>query len=218
MAFPKLLIFDMDGLLFDTERMFMNLRAKVLEKHGYVHREEDYLRTVGTAGDLLYQILEEIYGPEYPIQTITQETRMLQKAYIREHGLPVKPGISDLLKWAAEREIPCCVASSSQAEFVDEFLKIAGIRDFFSSLIGGDQVTHAKPDPEIFLSACAYNKTKPSDALVLEDSENGILAASNGGIPVICIPDLKVPKEEVLSKAEAVFETAAQVIPWLETR
>ena len=215
MAFPELLIFDMDGLLFDTERMFMNLRAGVIEELGYTHREEDYLKTVGTAGDLLYQILEEIYGPDYPKAEVTQKTRALQREYIREHGLIPKPGIAELLQWAKENGICCCVASSSQNIYIREFLDAAKISDYFAFIIGSDEVTKAKPDPEIFLLACQKQKVKPSNALVLEDSENGVLAACNGNIPVVCIPDLKLPREEVLSKALAVFDSAKEVIPWL---
>lgn len=217
MKFPKLLIFDMDGLLFDTERMFMNLRAAVLMKYGYTHREEDYMRTVGVSGILLKRILTDIYGPDYPRDEITRETRALQIEEIRANGLEPKPGICTLLAWSKEQNIPCCVASSSQSTYVEEFLTAAGIREYFSFLIGGDDVTLTKPDPEIFLLACKKGNTKPSDALVLEDSENGILAASNGRIPAICIPDLKTPREEILSKAAAVFQTAEEVIPWLQS-
>ncbi len=215
---PKLIIFDMDGLLFDTERMFMNLRATILPKYGYEHREEDYLRTVGVSGTLLQTILDDIYGPDYPAAEITNETRKLQMDYIRTNGLEPKPGIRNLLAWCRKENLPCCVASSTQAKYVDEFLTAAGIRDYFSFIIGGDEVKLTKPDPEIFLLTCKKAKTEPSDTIVLEDSENGILAAYNGGIPVICIPDLKTPRAEILSKAAAVFETADGVIEWLKNR
>ncbi|MBR3244431.1 MAG: HAD family phosphatase [Parasporobacterium sp.] len=215
MKLPELMIFDMDGLLFDTERMFMNLRASVLPKYGYVHKEEDYLRTVGVSGTLLFEILEDIYGPDYPKEKVTADTRALQKEYVKEHGLEPKPGIKALLDWAKAQGITCCVASSSQSVYVEEFLNAGGIRNYFSFIIGGDFVTLTKPNPEIFLLACAHEKTEPSEALVLEDSENGVLAAINGKIPVVCIPDLKVPAPEVLAKAAAVFKTADEVIDWL---
>ena len=215
---PELMIFDMDGLLFDTERMFMNLRAEVLPKYGYVHREEDYLRTVGVAGTLLFEILDDIYGSGYPKAEVTADTRALQKEYVREHGLSPKPGIKELLDWTRKQRITCCVASSSQTVYVEEFLCAGGIRDYFSFIIGGDQVTLTKPDPEIFLLACEHEKTEPSRALVLEDSENGVLAAAAGGIPVVCIPDLKRPRPKVLEKAAAVFDTAFPVPAWLESR
>ena len=218
MHLPELMIFDMDGLLFDTERMFMNLRATVLQKYGYVHKEEDYLQTVGVSGKLLHEILDRIYGKDYPKDQVTKDTRALQTEYIEKHGVPIKPGITELLSWCKEKQIPCCVASSSQSPYVEKFLEAAGIRRYFSFLVCGDDVTLTKPDPEIFLTACSKNNTKPEHALVLEDSENGVLAALRGGIPVVCIPDLKMPADEVLEKATAVFTTAGEVILWLENR
>lgn len=216
MRLPELMIFDMDGLLFDTERMFMNLRATVLPKYGYVHKEEDYLQTVGVSGKLLHEILDRIYGEDYPKHQVTKDTRALQMEYIKKHGVPVKPGIFELLDWCKEKQIPCCVASSSQSPYVERFLEAAGIRRYFSFLVCGNDVTLTKPDPEIFLTACQRGKTEPANALVLEDSENGVLAALRGGIPVVCIPDLKMPADEVLEKATAVFNNANEVIAWLE--
>lgn len=82
---------------------------------------------------------------------------------------------------------------------------------YFSCVIGGDQVSASKPDPEIFLTSCVRMNVRPADALVFEDSQNGVLAALNGGIPVLCIPDLAVPEEAVLEKAAAVVRSAREV-------
>ena len=215
---PSLFIFDMDGLLFDTERLFMNIRAEVLAEYGYVHRDEDYMKTIGTSGENLRAILRDIYGPDYPEAAISAESRSRQQDYIRKNGPGVKPGIRSLLEWAKKHAIPCCVASSTHANYVNEFLRLAGLDDFFSFVIGGDQVTRSKPDPEIFLLACEKADTPPSKALVLEDSENGVLAAVRGGIPVICIPDLKQPSEEIIQKAAAVVSNAEEVISWLSDK
>ncbi len=215
MNLPELFIFDMDGLLFDTERMFMELRATVLPKYGYVHKEEDYLQTVGVSGTVLFEILDRIYGPDYPKEAVTKDTRALQLEYIEKNGVPVKPGIKELLGWIWEKKIPCCVASSSQTPYVEKFLNASGLREYFSYIVGGEAVRRTKPDPEIFLKACANNNTDPSKALVLEDSENGVRAAINGGIPVICIPDMVQPSAEIAGKAAAVLSSAAEVVPWL---
>lgn len=215
MNLPELFIFDMDGLLFDTERLFMELRATVLPKYGYVHREEDYLQTVGVSGTVLFEILDRIYGKNYPKVEVTEDTRVLQMEYIEKNGVPVKPGIKELLDWIREKEIPCCVASSSQTPYVEKFLEAAGLRSYFAYIVGGESVRRTKPDPEIFLKACALNKTEPSKALVFEDSENGVRAAINGGIPVICIPDMVQPSAEIAEKAAVVLSSAADVIPWL---
>lgn len=213
---PELIIFDMDGLLFDTERMFMSLRADVLPKYGYEHHIEDYMETVGVSGKKLHEILERIYGPDYPKEEVTRDTRKKQLEYIAVHGVPLKPGIMELLKWTKEKKIPCCVASSSQRPYVEAFIGAAGIGEYFSFYICGDEVSHSKPDPEIFLSCCRKNKTEPSNALVLEDSENGVTAAYNGNIPVICIPDMKQPSGDIIKKTAAVLPSADRVISWIQ--
>ena len=104
------------------------------------------------------------------------------------------------------------MASSTKYDIVTEYLRLANLDNYFSFVIGGDQVPRSKPNPDIFLAACQQAGIRPEAALVLEDSENGILAASNGNIPVVCIPDLKVPSEETAKKTAAIVSTAADVI------
>lgn len=208
---PKLAIFDMDGLLFDTEALFQRTKAVVMKKYGYEQRPGDYEKTLGTCGDTLNRILHELYGEAYPADTISQETRKLVNQYIDVQGPPVKPGIPTLLAWFQEHHVPCCVASSTRTDIVKKYLAQAELNTYFSFVIGGDQVSHSKPNPEIFLKACAQAQTDPEQALVLEDSQNGVLAAINGNIPVICIPDVGTPEDEVLKKTAAVVSSAADV-------
>ena len=208
---PKLFIFDMDGLLFDTERLFMTKRAEILPEYGYVHREEDYIRTLGTSGPELLTVLDDIYGEGYPAQEISDRSRAAQMAHMRAYGAPVKPGIVSLLTWIQKKNIPCCVATATASVHADEILRLGGIREYFSFIIGGDQVSHSKPNPEIFLTACEKGGVAPKDGIVLEDSENGILAAYAAGIPVICIPDMKFPVEEIADKTSALVSDASQI-------
>lgn len=211
LSLPELAIFDMDGLIFDTEALFQRTKAVVMKKYGYEQRPGDYEKTLGTCGDTLNRILRELYGEAYPADTISQETRELVNQYIDAQGPPVKPGIPALLVWFQEHHVPCCVASSTRTDIVKKYLAQAELDAYFSFVIGGDQVSHSKPHPEIFLKACAQTQTAPEQALVFEDSQNGVLAAINGGIPVICIPDVGTPEDEVLEKAAAVADSASDV-------
>ena len=208
---PELAIFDMDGLLFDTEALFRDKKAVVMKKYGYEQRPGDYEKTLGTCGDTLNRILHELYGEAYPADTISQETRELVNQHIDTLGPPVKPGIPALLAWFREHHIPCCVASSTRTDIVKKYLRQAELDTYFSFVIGGDQVSHSKPDPEIFLKACIQAQTDPKQALVFEDSQNGVLAAVNGNIPVICIPDVGTPEKAILEKAAAVADSASDV-------
>ena len=102
--------------------------------------------------------------------------------------------------------------SSTKHDIVAEYLHLAKLDKYFAFVIGGDQVQRSKPNPDIFLAACQCADISPEHALVLEDSENGILAASTADIPVVCIPDLKIPAEEIAQKTAAIVSTAADVI------
>lgn len=197
MNLPKLAIFDMDGLLFDTERLFMEKKAFFLEKYGYPSREEDYVKTLGTSGEQLKNIQREIYGPDYPSDLITRETRAVVNEHINVHGPGIKPGIPELLESLTRNNVVCCVASSTDTDIVKKYLKMADILKYFEYIIGGDQVSHSKPDPEIFLKAFSKRAFEKSDTLIFEDSENGIRAAKAAGIPVICIVDMKYPEDSL---------------------
>lgn len=211
LALPKLAVFDMDGLLFDTETLFKRNKAVVMKKYGYELTDADYEKTLGICGQRLTEVLDELYGPEYPAADISRETRALVTEEIMENGPPVMEGIPELLEWLKGKKIPCCVASSTQTLIVRSYLERGGLMKYFSCVIGGDQVSASKPDPEIFLTSCVRMNVRPADALVFEDSQNGVLAALNGGIPVLCIPDLAVPEEAVLEKAAAVVRSAREV-------
>ncbi|MDD6881557.1 MAG: HAD family phosphatase [Firmicutes bacterium] len=214
MNLPKLAIFDMDGLIFDTERLFMETRAKVMKKYGYVHREEDYIKTIGTAGETLNSILLELYGPEYPAERISQETRDKIRAELPQYGPQIKAGIVKLLEFFEERGVPCCVASSSNHSLIESYLTRSGLDRYFSWIISGQDVKKSKPEPDIFLKACAHYNVEPTSALVLEDSVNGIQAAWNAQIPVICIPDLVMPSDEMAEKTVAVLNAADELIKY----
>ena len=212
LAIPALAIFDMDGLIFDTERLFMTTKDGVMKEYGYTQQKDDYIHTLGTCGQQLLDILHRLYGDDYPAEEISQKCRTLVTEKIRRDGPPVKPGIPELLAWFASNNIPCCVASSTKHDIVVEYLRLAKLDKYFAYVIGGDQVQRSKPNPDIFPCCCQRTDIKPEHALVLEDSENGILAASNANIPVVCIPDLKVPSEEIAKKTAAIVPDATAVI------
>lgn len=215
MNIPKLAIFDMDGLIFDSERLFMNMKHTILKEYGYPAREEDYVKTIGLAGQQLRDKLAELYGQEYPADEISRKARTKVNEYMESHGPDIKPGIGTLLKCFRKHQILCCVASSSRHEYVEKYLKLAHLDNYFSFIIGGEEVARSKPEPDIFLAACKRAHINPSDAIVLEDSENGIRAAFAANIPAVCIPDLKQPSPEIVEKAAVVLKSADELIPFI---
>lgn len=213
MKLPKLAVFDMDGLLFDSERILMEENAKVMEEHGYRQTFSDYVQTIGTAGDTFFSTLRRIYGEDYPAEDIAGESARRCVQRLMTEGVPIKPGIPELLAFLQEQNIPCCVATSTKRPSAEAMLEKAGIRNAFSYVVTSSDVERSKPEPDIFLLACKKNETLPEHALVLEDSQNGVLAAFRAGIPVICIPDLKEPEPYYRERATKVVASALDVPP-----
>ena len=197
-------IFDMDGLIFDTELIFMNQLAVVMAEKGYSLSRKVYEDSLGMAGEPLKQLMLSEYGSEYPFEEMGEKSRKMVDVIADTVGLPVKPQIRSLLKWLKEQGIVCAVASSSQSDVVRHYLEKAELLSFFREIIGGEMVERSKPEPDIFLLACEKCRVLPENAVVLEDSENGIRAAFAAGIPSICVPDLKSPCEEVQKMTSAI--------------
>ena len=127
-----------------------------------------------------------------------QRYRAWMDDYIRENGVPVKPGLRELLAWLKQAHILCAVATSTFTNVAIGYLKNAGVLNCFAAIVGGDQVSRSKPDPEIFqLAMRALGKQTPETCVVFEDSRNGLLAGANGGFPVIVVPDLFDPTLEL---------------------
>lgn len=204
----KAVIFDMDGLVFDTERVFMEQLAVAMKERGYNLSREVYIKTTGTTGSTLKNIMITHYGDDYPLEECTKIAQSRLEVIAETVGLNVKPQIRELLEMLKGKNIPCAVASSTESVYVKKYLGHSGLLEYFSQITGGEMVLHSKPEPDIFLMACEKLKTAPSTALVLEDSENGVKAAYTAGIPVICIPDLKEPSKDIVKMAAAVVKRA----------
>lgn len=192
-------LFDMDGLIFDTERLFMEQLAVVMKEYGYELTREIYSETLGTCGELLVQLMKSHYGNDYPFGEISQEADKRVKIVAETVGLSMKPQIQEVLWYLKETGIPCAVASSTNSGTVELYLKKAGIYDYYKVIVGGEMVEVSKPEPDIFLLACEKMGLEPKECVVLEDSENGVRAAHAAGCDVICVPDLKDPSCEVLN-------------------
>lgn len=197
-------IFDMDGLIFDTERIFMEILQEIAGKQGYHLTKEMYVETLGLCGDILEQKMVSFFGKEYLFAENNRSVSEKMHEMAENEGLPVKPEIKECLKVLKEKQIPCAVASSTKSDTVKEFLEKAGLLSFFQVILGGEMVSHSKPAPDIFLEAARQLGETPTDTCVLEDSENGVIAASKAGCGIICIPDLKMPAQDVLMLADYV--------------
>lgn len=193
----KLFVFDLDGTMFDTEIISYQCWRDVSARYGFHMGRDVFDLMLGRDNLRVRATCENAFGPTYPYDRVCREKIELQLEYYRTHDIPVKPGLFHILEYAKEQGILCAVASSSPRKLIEYLLKKTAIDSFFTVVQSGEEAAHGKPEPDIFLMACDNARVAPEDALVLEDSESGILAAHAAGIPSVWIPDLVTIPEEV---------------------
>lgn len=213
----KAVIFDMDGLMIDSERVTYNEYVKKLHLLGHDDFTEDvYINCLGKNKAGICQVFFDHYGDDFPMVEVWDDVHVWIDDELRRH-VPKKKGLDELLEYLKKNDYKTIVATSSGRARVDEILGNAGITEYFDDSICGDEVTHGKPDPEIFLTACEKLGVTPDEAIVLEDSESGILAGYRGNIDVVCVPDMKYPGEEYESKVTKMVDSLLDVIDYLES-
>ena len=218
MYMKKAVIFDMDGLMIDSERVTYNEYVKKLAQLGHHDfTEELYRNCLGKNKPGICQVFIDHYGQDFPMTEVWDDVHVWIDESLRQY-VPKKKGLVELLEYLKANNYKTIVATSSGRARVDEILKNADLTKYFDDTICGDEVTHGKPHPEIFLTACQKLDVKPEEALVLEDSEAGILAAYDGRIDVICVPDMKYPEPQFVEKVTKIVDSLDEVIDYLKAQ
>ncbi len=191
-------IFDMDGLMFDTERMWASFWKPALDALGLPYSEGLDEDARGTAGETMRAVLRKHYGPDCDTEAILNSLHAVA-AQAFKNPVPKKPGLDELLAYLKGKGRPIAVASSSRDDVVRRHLKNGNIEHYFDVILTGDMVQHSKPAPDIFLAAAQQLGVRPSECLVLEDSYNGVRAGHAGGFVTIMVPDLLPADDEMRS-------------------
>ncbi len=212
----KLVIFDMDGLMFDTEAIGFRAYEEVGEEWGLSTSFDFYKTLIGVDERDTCKKYRKQYGTDMDAELFYRQIGDRIQEIMDREGIPMKPGLLPLLDAIEEADIPKIIASSTGQEGIRSYLQRCGLDDRFKDTISSSQVKRGKPHPDIFLEACRMMDTKPEEALVLEDSPAGICAAHSGNIPVIAIPDLKEISEEIREMCLMVGETLEDVIPFIK--
>ena len=208
------LIFDMDGVLFDTERVYLESCQKAASEMGLGDVRELCLSCIGITAEMTRRRFLEYFGDEEILRSFWEEAgRITRETLSRE--VPLKPGAREILVYLRERDIPTALASSTRTEIVRRELTQTGLIDHFLVIVGGDAVKNSKPHPEIFLKAAELLGKDPGECIIVEDSVNGIKAAEEAGITAFLVPDLIAPKEDVVRKAYGVAESLFEVMELL---
>jgi HAD superfamily hydrolase (TIGR01509 family) len=200
-------IFDMDGLMVDTERIAKRFWLIALEEFGAELTETQYLRIVGRNAADSTVVLKEMLGADFPVERCRARMREIYYADIAKNGIPVMPGLLELVDFLKEESVKYAVATSTARDITLKKLDYTGLLPHFDKIVAGDEVSNGKPHPEIFLKAAKLLSASPDRCVVLEDSFNGIRAAHAAGMIPIMIPDLAPPTDEIRPLAHAVVES-----------
>ena len=211
----KSIIFDMDGLMLDTERIARISWKRAAADWDRTLSDELFAAITGLTAPDANAVLQEAFGPTFPVKEARARRQQYYRAYIAEHGIAIKPGLQQLLAQIETLGLPHAVASSTAREGVIHKLTITDLIDRFETLVGGDEVANGKPAPDIFLTAATRLAVAPRHCMVLEDSEPGIQAAHAAGMLPVMVPDVKQPSPEVEALAYAVLPSLNEVVPLL---
>ena len=208
-------VFDMDGVIFDSERAVMNCWLELAQKYDIKDIEKPYFACVGTTMTRTREIMLETYGEDFPYDEYARESSLMYHEKYDGGKLPMKPGVMELLSYLKEKGKKIALASSTRRETVTNQLRWAGIIDYFDVIICGDMVSRSKPAPDIFLKACQKLGVSPENTYAIEDSYNGIRAAHAGQLRPIMVPDLLEADDEMRGMAECVCDNLNEVIDYL---
>lgn len=212
----KAVIFDMDGVLFDTERLCMDSWIAVAGKNGIPDMEAFFPSCIGRNMTDTRMLFHEFYGDTYDYEQFRKQASAWFHDYVESNGIPVKKGVREILDYLCQNGYRIGLASSTSLPSVEHHLQRTGIRQYFQSLTTGDMVEHSKPCPDIYLMACERMGVNPAEAMAVEDSPNGIRAAYDAGMVPVMVPDLIAPDQEMHDKSALTCQDLLELIRFFE--
>lgn len=205
-------IFDMDGLMLDTERLDREHFCRAAADFGYRDIEPVYLQTVGINATDTKRHFQRAMGQDFPYEELRRRWRQYSADHARKFGIPLKPELTPLLERLDSHRMPRAVATSTRRVDAVALLESVGLLRSFAAVVGGDEVVSGKPHPEIFLTAAQRLRVEPKACVVFEDSPAGIEAAHRAGMTPILVPDLIVPPEQTLKMAFRVLKSLDEAL------
>lgn len=211
----KAVIFDMDGVIFDTERVYLEIWQSVFEKYGYKMTKELYVNVMGTGRKNVIKTFLENFGDDLPIEKMYEEKDNQLFYIIENQGIPLKEGVKELFSMLKEKNYKIALATSAKRERVEKQIKDKWLKESFDAIVCGDDVEKGKPSPDIFLKAAKKIDVEPENCFVVEDSPAGIKAAFSGGMKGIHVEDLKAADEDILKYCEKNFKNLQEIKEYL---
>ncbi|MGE9293577.1 MAG: HAD family hydrolase [Puniceicoccales bacterium] len=203
-------IFDMDGLMLDTERLFRQAYQQAAMEVGVDFPDALYASMVGRRADTSQRILREGLGPDAPHEDIIEGARRHYYTLLEKGGVPIRPGLLITLNYLDEVEMPRAVATSTHSGLTASKLTGSGLIKYFTVVVSGDQVEHGKPAPDIYLRAAELMGVEPEHCVVLEDSAAGLEGSHRAGMMPVLIPDLLEPTAAMQEHAAHIFPSLTE--------
>jgi HAD superfamily hydrolase (TIGR01509 family) len=205
----RAVVFDMDGLLLDTETLWHSAEVELFARHGGEFTWDDKIAVIGTSYDFTAEYFSDRLGlPRERGPELVGDMISLMHDLVRR-SVDARPGAVELVDRLRELRVPLGLASNSPRFLVDDALATAGMTDAFDAIVTSDDVELAKPAPDIYLLACERLGVAPADALALEDSASGVAAAKAAGLTCIAVPQFA---ETDVSAADRIVDSLEELI------
>jgi len=214
----KAVVFDMDGVIFDSEKLFRKHWMITAKNHGI---PEETMQTLcnlmaGATKEKNERLMKSRFGEDFDYMGFRGETMERLDQDILENGVELKPGVLELLEYLKEHGYKIGLATSTSRHRAQGNLENAGIIDVFDEIIYGDMIKKGKPSPDIYLKACEALHILPGEAMGIEDSLNGVKASSKAGLYTVMVIDLVEPTQEIRGMADQIYESLYDVVALLE--
>ncbi len=212
----KGIIFDMDGLMIDTESLLQKFWVQAANENGYPMTKEHVLGIRSLASKYAIPHLKELFGNDFDYYAVRKRRIELMNNYIRENGIVKKAGLDELLEYLKSTDLKIAVATATDFQRTKMYLESINVFHFFDKIICGDMIENGKPNPDIYIEASRQLGFKPDECIALEDSPNGILSAYRAGCLPVMVPDLTQPDAETAGLLYAKCDSLADVINVIE--
>lgn len=210
--FIKGVVFDMDGLMFDTETLTYELQKPILKEWGVDYTLDWYKQTVGKRIEDIIPLFRDLCGEDFDYEDFRVQCREAYQYYTDKNGVPIKDGLFELLDFLKSKGIKTALCTSTTKQSAARTLRISGTLPYFDELVCAEDVKRGKPYPDPFLKAAEKLGLKPENCLALEDSINGIKSAYTAGMITVMIPDLIEPTEEIKPMCYRIVPSLNEVI------
>ena len=204
-------IFDMDGLMLDTESISKMAWQQVARDDNFEIEDALFLRMIGRRGRDCAALMHEKFGLDFDFEAFHRKCGAWEDDHISRHGIALKAGAQELVRRLFEQGVPLAVATSTRLAKANSRLKQAGLRDYFSVVVGGDEIINGKPAPDIYLEAIRRLGIEPAKSFALEDSFAGVRSARAAGLQVIMVPDMLQPTDEIRALTVLVGRSLAEI-------